>query len=229
MNYCVNCGRHRDDSSILKGYLVTQLMPYESFLCCECNLTQSEETKTIFACTLSDKVVPKSRPRVTKNATFFPATYTRWRDAAGKEIMEAIRLKLRAAGKVPADLLPFDKDNQVAILVDFYHSLRGNSDLDNAIGSILDVLAFKGWCLQDDNVQRVPLIYARYHALPKSTKKNPQVIRTELKIYSLPSELVVIPPVPKQSKTSKTTSRKVLVTSWQWRKANYIPKKSNRD
>lgn len=213
MNYCVNCGRLRDDGSILKGCLVAQLMPYESFLCCECKLTQSEETKAIFGCTLSDKVVPKSRPRVTKNATFFPATYTRWRDAAGKEITEAIRLKLRAAGKVPADLLPFDKDHPVAIFVDFYGSLRGNSDLDNAIGSILDVLAFKGWCLLDDNVQRVPLIYARFHPLPKTTKKNPQVIRTELKIYSLPSELMEKLPAPKQSKTSNRTSKKVLVAS----------------
>lgn len=208
MTYCVNCGRLRDDSSILKGYLVAQLMPYESFLCYECNLTQSEKTKAIFACTLSGKVVPKSRPRVTKNATFFPATYTRWRDAAGKEITEAIRLKLRAGGKVPADLLPFDKDHPVAIFVDFYGSLRGNSDLDNAIGSILDVLAFEGWCLQDDNVQRVPLIYARFHALPKPTKKNPQVIRTEVKLYSLPDDFVEKNSKPVRSRTLKVSIKR---------------------
>jgi Holliday junction resolvase RusA-like endonuclease len=213
MNYCVNCGRLRDDSSISRGYLVAQLMPYGSFLCCECHLTQSEETRAIFNCILSDKVVPKSRPRVTKNATFFPATYTRWRAVASTEITEAIRLKLRAAGKVPSDLLPFDKNHPIAIFVDFYGSLRGNSDLDNAIGSILDVLAFKGWCLQDDNVQRVPLIYARFHALPKSTKKNPQVIRTELKIYSLPSELIPTPPKPSARKTCKTITKKVLASS----------------
>lgn len=212
MNYCVNCGRGRDDNSISKGFLVAQLMPYESFLCCECNLTQSEETKSIFECILSDKVVPKSRPRVTKNATFFPPTYTRWREVASREITEAIRLKLRAAGKVPADLLPFDKNNPIAIFVDFYGSLRGNSDLDNAIGSILDVLAFKGWCLQEDNVQRVPLIYARFHALPKSTKKNPQVIRTELKIYSLPVELMSKAPEPSTRKTCKTTTKKVFIS-----------------
>lgn len=200
MSYCVNCGRLRDNTAVARSFLSAQLLPYESFLCHECNLVQSEETKAVFACTLSDKVVPKSRPRVTKNATFFPATYTRWRDAAGKEITEAIRLKVRAAGKVPSDLLPFDKDLPVSIFVDFFSSLRGNSDLDNAIGSILDVLAFKGWCLQDDNVQRVPLIYARFHALPKSTKKNPQIIRTELKIYSLPTVLTQKPPEIKQGK-----------------------------
>lgn len=212
MNYCVNCGRRRDDSSILKGYLVAQLMPYENFLCCECNLTQSEETRAIFNCILSDKVVPKSRPRVTKNATFLPPTYTRWREVASKEITEAIRLKLRAAEKVPDDLLPFDKDHPIAIFVDFYGSLRGNSDLDNAIGSILDVLAFKGWCLQDDNVQRVPLIYARFHVISKSTKKNPQVIRTELKIYSLPSELTPRSPEPKEVKTQKAKIKKNLIS-----------------
>jgi Holliday junction resolvase RusA-like endonuclease len=213
MNYCINCGRRRDGSSILKGYLVAQLMPYESFLCCECNLIQSEKTKAIFDCVLSDKVVPKSRPRVTKNATFFPPTYTRWREVASRAITEAIRLNLRAAGKVPADLLPFDKDHPIAIFVDFYGSLRGNSDLDNAIGSILDVLAFKGWCLQDDNVQRVPLIYARFHVLPKSTKKNPQAIRTELKIYSLLLQIVPELPKSKQVKTKKTAINKTVATS----------------
>ncbi len=212
MNYCVNCGRLRENSLISKGYLAAQLIPYENFLCCECNLTQSEKTKAIFDCILSDKVVPKSRPRVTKNATFFPPTYTQWREVASREITEAIRLKLRAAGKVPADLLPFDKDHPIAIFVIFYGSLRGNSDLDNAIGSILDVLAFKGWCLQDDNVQRVPLIYARFHALPKSTKKNPQVIRTELKIYSLPVELIPKAPESSTRKTCKTTTKKILAS-----------------
>lgn len=213
MSYCVNCGRLKNNTAIARGFLSAQLLPYESFLCCDCHLSQSEKTKAIFNCILSDKVVPKSRPRVTKNATFFPPTYTRWREAASKEITEAIRFKLRAAGKVPADLLPFDKDHPIAIFVDFYGSLRGNSDLDNAIGSILDVLAFKGWCLQDDNVQRVPLIYARFHALPKSTKKNPQIIRTELKIYSLPTELIPEPPELKQGKTRRTTIRKSLATS----------------
>lgn len=194
MSYCINCGRRRDDGSILTIFPLAQLLPYESFLCCECHLSQTEKAKAIFACTLSDKVVPKSRPRVTKNATFFPPSYTRWRAAANAEIVKAIQLKLRATGKDYADLLPFDKDHPIAIFVDFYGSLRGNSDLDNAIGSILDVLAFKGWGLQDDNVQRVPLMYARFHTLPKSTKKNPQVIRTELKIYSLPVELTPKPP-----------------------------------
>lgn len=213
MSYCVNCGQSKNEIAIVKGFLLTQLLPYESFFCCECKLIQSEETKAIFDCTLSDKVVPKSRPRVTKNATFFPPTYTRWREAASTEITEAIRLKLRAVGKVSADLLPFDKDHPIAIFVDFYGSLRGNSDLDNAIGSILDVLAYKRWCLQDDNVQRVPLMYARFHALPKSTKKNPQIIRTELKIYSLPVELIPKPPEPKQGKTQRATTKKPLVFS----------------
>lgn len=213
MSYCVNCGRRRDDESIVKGYPVAQLLPYESFLCCECHLSQAKETKAIFDCILSDKVVPKSRPRVTKNATFFPPTYTRWRAAANAEITKAIELKLRAAGKDFADLLPFDKDLPVAIFVDFYGSLRGNSDLDNAIGSILDVLAFKGWGLQDDNVQRVPLIYARFHALPKSTKKNPQIIRTELKIYSLPGEVILKPLELKQGKTQRATTKKPSLIS----------------
>lgn len=190
MNYCVNCGRIRDDKSILKRYLLTQLMPFERFLCDECNVSQSLQTKALFNCTLSDKVVPKPRPKVTRNATFFTATYTRWRAAASAEITEAIRLKLRAEEKGTSDLLPFDKDHPIAIFVDFFGSLRGNSDLDNAIGSILDVLAFKGWCLNDDNVQRVPLIMARFHRLPKSTKKNPQTIRTEVRLYSLPDDFV---------------------------------------
>lgn len=213
MTYCVNCGRLRDNTAIARGFLSAQLLPYESFLCHECSLVQLEETKAIFACTLSDKVVPKSRPRVTKNATFFPPTYTRWRVVANAEIVEAIKLKLRGTGKYFADLLPFDKDHPVAIFVDFYGSLRGNSDLDNAIGSILDVLAFKGWGLQDDNVQRVPLMYARFHALPKSTKKNPQIIRTELKIYSLPAELMPKLPEANQAKTRRATIKKALTSS----------------
>jgi Holliday junction resolvase RusA-like endonuclease len=181
-------------------------MPYERFLCNECNVNQSLQTKAIFDCTLSDKVVPKPRPKVTKNATFFPATYTKWRSAASSEITETIRLKLRKEKKETSDLLPFDKDHPIAIFVDFYGSLRGNSDLDNAIGSILDVLAFKGWCLQDDNVQRVPLIMARFHRLPKSTKKNPQVIRTEVNLYSLPDDFV-----EKNSKPVRSRKLKVSI------------------
>lgn len=213
MSYCVNCGRLRHDNVIVKGFLLTQLMPYERFLCCECSVSQSINTKALFDCTLSDKVVPKPRPKVTKNATFFPATYTRWRAAASKEITEAIRSKLRTEKKGTSDLLPFDKDFPIAVFVDFYGSLRGNSDLDNAIGSILDVLAFKGWCLLDDNVQRVPLIMARFHKLPKSTKKNPQVIRTEVRLYSLPPELMPEPPEPVTRKNRKAVSEKILVTS----------------
>lgn len=208
MNYCVNCGSLRNDNSIVKGYLLAQLMPYEKFLCCECSLTQSADTKALFNCTLSEKVVPKSRPRVTKNATFFPASYTKWRGTASNEITEALRIKLRMEQKRTADLLPFDKDFPIAIFVDFFGSLRANSDLDNAIGSILDVLAFKGWCLQDDNVQRVPLTYARFHPLPKSTKANPQVIRTELKIYSLPECFVAV-----ASKAARSQVLKVPVKS----------------
>lgn len=207
MNYCVNCGRKRDEENILKGFYLTQLMPFETFLCCECNISQSNTTKSLFDCILSEKVVPKSRPRVTKNATFFPANYTAWRSSAGREITEAIRLKLRREEKTTFDLLPFDKDHPVAIFVDFYGSLRGNSDLDNAIGSILDVFANKGWCLNDDNVQRVPMISARFHKLPKSTKKNPQTIRTELRIYSLPDSLPPIANKEPKSAISKTSPR----------------------
>lgn len=213
VNYCVNCGRKNDNQAISKGYFLIQLMPYERFLCCECCLTQTVETKSLFEVILSKKVVPKSRPRVTKNATFFPATYTAWRKDAKDEIIQAIRSKLRTEGKGTADLLPFDKDLPVAIFVEFFGSLRGNADLDNAIGSILDVLAFEGWCLQDDNVQRVPLISARFHPLPKSTKKNPQVIRTELKIYSMPSESPLQLIQPAAVKIARQSKKKVLVTS----------------
>lgn len=207
MNYCVNCGRKRDNERLIGGFYARQLMPFETFLCRECNISLGETTKPLFSCILTDKVVPKARPHVTKTATFFPARYTAWREAASREITEAIREKLRAEEKKPSDLLPFDKDHPVAIFVDFYGSLRGNSDSDNGFGSITDVLAFKGWCLTDDNVQHLPLIYARFHRLPKSTKKNPQVIRTELRIYSLPDSTPILPEKTPESIVSKRSSR----------------------
>lgn len=206
MIYCVNCGKMREKTSTLKAYSLAQLMPYESLLCHLCSLTQFDNTKALFECTLSDKVVPKSRPRVTKNATFYPAKYTAWRSDARTEITLAILEKFRTEGRTTEDLLPFDKDNPVAMFVDFYGSLRGSSDLDNAIGSILDVLAFNGWCLSNDTLQRVPLIYARFHALPKATKKAPKIIRTEIRVYSVPSDLISEPPKVTKPPSNKPCS-----------------------
>lgn len=196
MKFCVNCGTDRGlETAIVKGFMVAQLIPLERFLCQSCLKAHATLYRPLFDCILSDKVVPKSRPKVARRGkisiTYYPETYTNWRSAARAEIETAIPKNL---------LLPFDTAAPVAIFVDFYGSLRGNSDLDNAIGSILDVLAFESWCLSDDNVQRVPLINACFHPLPKSTKKNPQTIRTELKVYLYPQDDPQPPKTPRASK-----------------------------
>lgn len=181
MSYCINCGQLQIIKTAM--YTLSQLIPLEQALCSECILAQTDDQKPVIKFILTDKVVPKSRPRVTKNATFYPARYTTWRTDATLEITQAIRSKLQDESRKIDDLLPFDKNYPIAMFADFYGSLRKNSDLDNGIGSILDVLAFESWCLTDDNVDRVPVIFASFHPLPKSTKKNPQKLRTEIKIF----------------------------------------------
>lgn len=181
MSYCINCGQLKIIKTAM--YTLSQLIPLEQALCSECILAQTDTQKPVFQMILTDKVVPKSRPRVTKNATFYPARYTTWRSDATLEITQAIKIKLHDESRAVKDLLPFDQDCPIALFVDFYGSLRKNADLDNGIGSILDVLAFESWCLTDDNIDRVPVISAFFHPLPKSTKKNPQRLRTEFKIF----------------------------------------------
>lgn len=202
LNYCVECGKHRNDTKSIIIPAVVCLLPFKALMCDSCLIVQAESIKPHFSFTLSDPIVPKSRPRVTKRVTYYPKRYTDWRKAASAEIDEQLSaviyshiadIKIWTAAdrlnvkKKEELLLPFDRNYPVAIFVDFYGSLRGNSDNDNAIGAILDVLVRDkdGWCLSEDTVQRVPFIQARFHKLPKKTKKNPQHPRTVVEVYPL--------------------------------------------
>lgn len=177
MNFCVNCGSKRATENLAP---VGRLMSVEKFLCDACET--SHNFKPLFVCVLTDKIVPKCRPRVTKRVTFMPPHYTLWRTLATAEINAA--LYYHNTTQQPIEL-PFDRISPVAITADFYGSLRANADIDNAIGSIMDVLAADKWALTNDNVSRVPIVSIQFHSLPKNTKKNPQTPKTIVKIYAL--------------------------------------------
>lgn len=208
LKYCVECGKHRDQVNPLIIPVAAYLLPFKALLCDRCLVSQAATIKPHFKFTLTSKIVPKARPRVTKNATFFPKNYNAWRkDAAAEvetqlseEILSHIKdrnnwtlaEKKQVLAKQEA-LIPFDRVNPVAVFVNFYGSLRGNSDIDNAIGAILDMLVRDkdGWCLTQDTVQRVSFIQARFFRLPKATKKKPQTIRTEVEVYALTDDFVL--------------------------------------
>lgn len=179
MRFCVNCGCERIESDRIVAP-VGRLMPVETFFCSPCEIAGNYTP--LFFCVLTDKVVPKARPRVTKWGTYMPKNYTEWRQVATAEIELAIYH--HSTNITPLEL-PFDRSNPVAVVADFYGSCRVSADLDNLIGAILDVLADGEWALTDDDVLRVPILSVQYHPLPKSTKRIPQNPRTELRIYAL--------------------------------------------
>lgn len=106
-------------------------------------------------------VVPKARPRVTRNGTYLPKSYRAWRNHAEVEIYRQLS-ELNLQGK-----LPIQKAN---ITCRFLGSHRRNSDLDNLAGACLDALTLKGaGVIQDDRVSCVPKLNVEYEPDAKKT------------------------------------------------------------
>lgn len=97
--------------------------------------------------TLALPMQGKARPRVTRHGTFMPLAYRQWQQSA--------QLELRSQW---GDRLPLEAVAQIAIR---FRCRSGRTDLDNAIGSVLDALVRAG-ILRDDNATRVPAIAATW-------------------------------------------------------------------
>jgi Holliday junction resolvase RusA-like endonuclease len=86
---------------------------------------------------------PKARPRVTKNGTFMPADYRKWRDEFAVELA---RLKPPAYQGPVALRLDFQTDG-VRIHMDAFDGVRPKhvrADLDNLVGAVMEVLEDAG-------------------------------------------------------------------------------------
>lgn len=84
---------------------------------------------------LKGNIVPKARPRVTRNGTFMPASYRKWKNEAVNALSES---QFKNLENVTIEVILIGK-----------HCRRG--DADNIIGSILDALVQSG-IIRNDNL-----------------------------------------------------------------------------
>lgn len=92
---------------------------------------------------IAGSVVPKARPRVTRNGTYLPQRYRDWRQMAETEMLVQIEPSVRAS-------LPIHRAS-IQILLQGLHK----GDADNLCGSVLDSLVACG-VLLDDRLTCVP-------------------------------------------------------------------------
>lgn len=126
-------------------------------------------------------IVPKARPIVTKYGARMPARYQAWKDSTIAEIERLFRGS------------SFDPLSGIQISFLFVNSLRRNSDLDNAIGAILDALVVTGKSsgrkiLVGDSVAHVPKIGSIECLFPKTRKGE------EKRAFSLTKIELYVPP-----------------------------------
>jgi Holliday junction resolvase RusA-like endonuclease len=95
--------------------------------------------------TLPGNVIPKARPRVTRNGTFMPPAYKCWKTLA------IARLRSQYDG-------PQIEQAEVSIILRGKHPRRG--DCDNIGGSVLDALVQAG-ILKGDNLMVVSALSVR--------------------------------------------------------------------
>lgn len=101
----------------------------------------------MYVLTLGLPMLGKARPRVTSRGTFMPQPYQQWQRTA-----QAL-LRDQWEGRSPLEAVEW-------ITVQF-RCPSGRTDLDNAIGSVLDALV-QARVLRDDNATRVPAITAAW-------------------------------------------------------------------
>ncbi|MCT7952376.1 RusA family crossover junction endodeoxyribonuclease [Ancylothrix sp. C2] len=97
---------------------------------------------------LPGNVVPKARPRVTRNGTYLPPRYRAWRNFAEVELYRQMNEKQN---------LPVFPIPRAAVKVRLIGKHRMNADADNIIGSFLDALVAVG-VFKNDNISYIPEI-----------------------------------------------------------------------
>lgn len=111
--------------------------------------TNNEEKLTFF---IPGNVVPKARPRVTRNGTYLPPRYRTWRNFAEVELYKQINEK----HNLPVFPIP-----RAAVKVRLIGKHRMNADADNIIGSFLDALVAVG-VFKNDNLSYIPEIAFKF-------------------------------------------------------------------
>jgi Holliday junction resolvase RusA-like endonuclease len=98
---------------------------------------------------IDGQIVPKARPRVTKNGTYLPENYRTWKQRAIRQLRRQY-----VGGLI--------ERAEIEIILHGKHSRRG--DCDNISGSLLDALV-QAKILRDDNMVVVSALSVRleYH------------------------------------------------------------------
>ena len=96
--------------------------------------------------TLTGRIIPKARPRVTRGQAYLPSNYRDWKEKSITEIISQLPLGWR----------PF---TQACVAIQLQGSMRG--DIDNISGSILDVLV-QSQVLRDDRLSCLPKLVIRH-------------------------------------------------------------------
>ena len=113
-----------------------------------------EKKANVLRFCLSGGVVPKARPRVTRNGTYLPQRYRTWRNHA------EIELYRQMCDVYAHQQFPLEK---AAISLRFFGNHRTNSDIDNLAGACLDALTLNGaGILKDDNLRCLPQLTVEY-------------------------------------------------------------------
>lgn len=102
---------------------------------------------------LPGSVVPKARPRVTRNGTFMPIRYRDWRNYAETEILALIKQQGIES------LLPVERAT-IEISLTGKHRMSG--DADNILGSFLDALVAVE-VLKNDNLSCIPEVSLKFN------------------------------------------------------------------
>lgn len=110
---------------------------------------------------ISGVVVPKARPRVTRNGTYLPPRYRAWRNRAEVEIYRQIA-EQNITHKFPL--------RKAALLIRLLGNHRTNSDIDNLAGACLDALTLNGaGVLIDDRLSCLPQLNVEFDPDAKET------------------------------------------------------------
>jgi Holliday junction resolvase RusA-like endonuclease len=121
--------------------------------------------------TLSDRIVPKARPRLGKNGNAAnPARYSAWKFDATYELMEQHR-KLVASNQFVHTVFP------VSIHIDSTGSAFGDSD--NIVGSIFDALV-NAYVLPNDTLKHIDCFHYQFHHNTKVTHTTISILNTPL-------------------------------------------------
>ncbi len=128
---------------------------------------QRSQSPEILSFWIPGRVIPKARPRVTRNGTFLPQLYKQWRLRAEGEIL------MQLQQMHPQPQLPIQ---QAAVRIMLYGKHRG--DGDNCIGSVCDALVSAG-LLPSDTLKHLPYGYWRH--IPSQTTG----VKIELKPMSV--------------------------------------------